>query len=417
MYAVVDCNCFFVSCERVFRPDLNDKPVIVLSNNDGCAVSRSPEAKSLIPMGGPYWKYRDVLDKHGVQSFSANFALYGDMSRRVMDVLSYFAPDIEPYSIDEAFINLKQLGIKDYQDWGEAVAKRVMQWTGVSVAVGVGSTKTRAKAAVTLAKNQRQSALYLDSDDLLKNLSVDEVWGVGRRLAPRLERMGVRSAFDIIAISQAKAQEFAGITFVRTASELKGVDCFGGRVQFNEPSKHTLLVSRSFGKTTHSLSTLELAIASFSARAAHRLRRQSRVANEVSVFIQTGKHSKHQHQASSRVPLPYSTADTGSIMTAALKALKQTYSDDFGYKRAGVLLTGIQHKSDQQLSLIEQVTEEDMGKKEGLVSALDALHHKWGRGVVRYGAEGFSKRWHSLRERPNPAYTTNWRQIPRVLVG
>lgn len=418
VYVVIDCNNFFVSCERLFRPDLDKKPVIVLSNNDGCAVSRSNEAKPFIPMGAPLFKYESIIEAKKITYFSANFRLYGDISQRIMSILEQYAPYIEQYSVDEAFLEIGSLSINDYLEWGRKLRSHVLQWTGIPVSVGIAPTKTLAKAAVERAKKDESSRGVLSfmgnkiRTQHMKVLPVEDVWGVGRRLAPRLHGYGIRSAHDLSRVDSNWIQQITSVVSARMVKELQGIDCFGLDITYNQPSKHTIAATRTFGKRVTAQFELEQAIASFSARAAHKLRRQHQLASEVSIFATTGKHSSMQRTIKARLPFDTATADTGFITEKAIEALTQVYDQDFAYKRAGIMLTGLVPEYAQQLSLSQP--QPNFQQREELMRVMDQVNQKWGGHTLNMAAEGVGGSWHSKREHTSKQYTTNWEQLPKV---
>lgn len=415
MYAIVDCNNFFVACERAFRPDLNDKPVIVLSNNDGCAVSRSNEAKPFIPMGAPIFKYDAVVKKEKIETFSANFRLYGDMSRRVMDVLQQFSPNIEQYSIDEAFIDLSKLSIDDVEKWAREIPKRIMKWTGISVSIGVAPTKTLAKLAVEYAKSDHGNhswAVFKQTDaPELMRMPVEEVWGIGWRLTPRLKQFGIKNVGDLNQITIQWARQFAGATFMNTIQELRGMDIFGGSIQFNEPSKKTISATRTFGSRVTKQHELESAVANFVTRASFRMRKNKKLARELFVFAQNSKHDRHRSYVRNHIKLPVPTDNTGTLIQSAIDALAEVFESGVSYKRAGITLLGLVPRYAQQLALDKPQTESDFVRSDSLMDALDMMRTKYGDQALSYAVTQ-NKHWSSNRAKQTGAYTTSWLQLP-----
>lgn len=416
--ALVDCNNFFVSCERVFRPDLWHKPVAVLSNNDGCIVARSNEVKVLgVPMGVPYFKVRDVLQKNDVTLFSGNFPLYGDFSQRVVQILQDACPDIEVYSVDESFLDLSKLPIDDYAAWGRTLREKIYQWTGLPVSVGIANSKTLAKAAADYCKkNDVGGAFSVANDDeareyLLKWLPVGDIWGVGWRTAPKLHGRGIRTAYDLAQVSEKWAREQFSIRGVRTIKELQGDTCYPLE-DSTEPQK-SILRSRSFGHNVRDYYELEGAVSTFAARAAARLRKQDEVAGAVMTFLYTGKHAEVAAGGSQVVTLHPGSADTGTIISAALKALEQVYDPDFGYKKAGVALLDL--RSGQQMSFDSDPAR--MDRSAALMQTVDDINKRFGTRLVRHASEHIeSNKWHSKRELRSQAYTTNWRELRSIKV-
>lgn len=420
MYAVVDCNSFFASCEQVFRPDLTSKPVVVLSSNDGCVVARSAEAKRLgIPMGAPYFKHRETMEQHKVAVFSANFHLYGDFSRRILSILDQTGVAVEPYSVDEAFLRLADLARSDYKAWARALRVRILRWTGLPVSVGIGPTKTLAKAGSELAKRQPKSGGVVDlqnkAAERLGELPVEDVWGIGFRLSPKLWRLGIRTAADLLQLSEGWMRSFAGVTGVRLLKELRGEDVFGWRVTYNEPSRHTIAATRSFGRTVIDLDELRSAVASFVVRASYRLRRQGKLAGKVYVFATTGKHARQPGRISAQRSLPYPSADSGLIMEEALAALESVYRPDYGYKRAGITLLDLAERQAQQLPLLPPADEGQLRRRERLMRTFDAVRDRYGEPGLAYAVQA-PRQWQSSRRRLSPRYTTSWQDLPTVKI-
>lgn len=414
-YALVDCNNFFVSCERVFRPDLAKKPVAVLSNNDGCVVARSNEVKALdIPMGVPLFKVRDIVRAHDVQLFSANFELYGDMSQRIVELLRQETPLIEVYSIDECFIDLTELPIEDVHEWAVRVRNRVWREIGIPVSVGIAPTKTLAKAASFYAKTHGDGTHVVEDEEarrhLLTELPTSEVWGIGRRLGPKLLDKGISKAIQLTDASDKwLAQQFT-ITGMRMVDELRGKV----RIAFGDKrdQRATIMRSRSFGHRVRDYFQLESAVATFASQAAATLRSQGSVCSGVITFVSTGIRSNEQRRyASQFVSLPEATADSGRLITAALEGLNAVYDPDFAYQKAGVTLVGIADITAWQLSLTGEDGQRE--KKVDLMREVDKLNARYGKGTVWQGTEARSKAsWQSKSERRSPRYTTQLHELP-----
>lgn len=416
-YALVDCNNFFVSCERVFRPDLAKEPVVVLSNNDGCIVARSNEVKKLaIPMGVPLFKVRDIVKANDIKLFSANFELYGDMSQRIVELLRQETPLIEVYSIDECFIDLSELPIEDVHEWAVRVRKRVWREVGIPVSIGIAPTKTLAKAASFYAKTHGDGTHVVEDEtarrELLAQLPVGEVWGIGRRLGPKLQDKGISTALQLIDASDKwLAQQFT-ITGMRMVDELRGE----ARIPFGDKKdqRASIMRSRSFGHRVRDYFQLESAVATFAARAAATLRSQDSVCGGIVTFISTGiRPSEQRHYASQFVALDEPTADSGQLVAKALEGLEGVYDPDFAYQKAGVTLVGIADVSAWQLSL---TGEEDLrAKKVDLMREVDKLNARYGKGTVWQGTEARSKAsWQSKSERRSPRYTTQLHELPEL---
>ena len=415
MYALVDCNNFFVSCERLFRPDLINKPVIVLSNNDGCAVSRSNEARELMPMGAPYFKYESVIKQNDIQCFSANFHLYGDMSRRVMEVLYQLSPEIEQYSVDEAFIDLSKISIDDYETWSKQASARVLRWTGITVRIGVGQTKTIAKLATERAKSENGNKSWAVFEDNktpeILNIQIEEVWGIGRRLAPRLRQFGIHKVADLIKLRPHWARQFAGSTFMNTVLEIQGQDIFGSKIQFNEPSKQTISATRTFGQRITKQHELESAVADFVTRAAFRMRKNKKLASKMYVFAQNSKHDYKLSTISNSVSLDVPTDHTGKLIQSAIDALTQVYEPGLSYKRAGITMLDLVPRTAQQMSLDQKISELQLMRGDKLMQAIDKTRTKFGNHALAYAITQ-NKNWSSVRAKQTSAYTTSWLQLP-----
>lgn len=416
MYALVDCNNFFASCERIFRPDLADKPVAVLSNNDGCIIARSQEVRALnIPMGVPLFKVRDIVRDNRVNLFSANFELYGDISQRIVTVLREITPLIEVYSIDESFIDLSQLQIDDYDAWGRNLRDRIMREIGVQVSVGVAGTKTLAKVASTYAKSHGDGVYAITTDELrtqlLADLPIQEIWGVGWRTAPKLQDMGISRAIQLTEATDAWLKNQFNITGLRMVDELRGQP----RLQFGDKheQRQTIMRSRSFGHRVSAYHQLESAIATFTAQAAAHLRAQGSVCRGIVPFIMGSKQQEDlaRHGGSQLVTLDEPTADTGKLITAALQGLNAIYDADGSYQKAGVTLAGIQSIEAWQLSLLKP--DDDRDQSVHLMQAVDKLNKRYGKGTVWHASESRNDTsWHSKRQSRSPRYTTNWAELP-----
>jgi DNA polymerase V len=415
MYGLIDCNNFFASCERVFRPDLAQKPVAVLSNNDGCIVARSQEVRELgIPMGVPLFKVRDIVQANRVNLFSANFELYGDMSQRIVSILREITPLIEVYSIDESFIDLSQLPISDYDQWARQLRERVLREVGVPVSIGVASTKTLAKVASTYAKTHGDGVYIIDDElhrnQLLVDLPIEDIWGIGRRIAPRLRDLGISRAIQLTDASDVWLRNQFNISGLRMVDELRGQP----RLQFGDKKdqRQTIMRSRSFGHKVRAYHQLESATATFAAQAAARLRSQGSVCRGVVPFLSGGKHDGETRLwASQLVTLDEATADTGRLITAALQGLEAIYDNEGSYKKAGITLIGIQSVEAWQLSLLQGHADRDV--RADLIQAVDRLNKRYGSGTIWHASEYRNDaRWQSKREHRSPRYTTNWAELP-----
>lgn len=419
LWALVDCNNFFASCERLFRPDLEGKPIVVLSNNDGCIVSRSQEAKALgIPMGEPEFKARARLCEHKVQVFSSNYALYGDISQRVMDTLRSLCPQVEQYSIDEAFVRLDGPLRVQADEVAHALRQRVRQWTGMEVSVGVGTTRTLAKLANHLAK-QADGLYRLPGDEealdaLLSRIPVREVWGVGRHVLAKLYAAGITSALHLKKANDLWVRKVLTVTGWRTVLELRGMPCLGEDTA--PPPRRTLVSSRSFGKKVFAREGLAQAVAAFTARAAERLRRKGLVAGGIAVHIRTVRRGPGPlYDQTAQTVLPGGTADSLVLIHAAHRALDSIFREGYAYAKAGVMLYHLEAADNRQGSLLAlrtERTERDEARRESLMRALDGIRQRYGAQGVHFGAEGPEKAdWHMRRQHCSPRVTTVWKEL------
>ncbi len=414
-YLLIDCNNFFASCERIFRPALQDQPVIVMSNNDGCVIARTNEVKALgIPMGVPIFKVRDIIRDHRVTLFSANFELYGDISQRIVGILRELTPLVEVYSIDECFMDLSELPITDPQQWAEALKQRVWQEVGVPVSIGIAPTKTLAKVASTYAKTHKAGIEVCETDEerraMLSELPIEELWGIGRRLAPKLKDKGVSRALALIESPDAWLHQQLNVTGMKMVDELRGEP----RIPFGDSSdqRKSIMRSRSFGHAVRTYHQIESAIATFAAQAAARLRAQGSVCRGIVVYLDSGKNMHEQRvYASHLVTLPEATADTGTLIAAALSGLGVVYDVEGVYRKAGVILVNIQSTEAWQLALIEGDAKRD--EKVNLMNAMDALNIKYGKNTVWHASEARQQAdWRSRRKQMSPRYTTQLSELP-----
>lgn len=415
--ALIDGNNFYVSCERVFNPSLEGKPVVVLSNNDGCAVSRSNEAKDLgVKMAAPWFQMKDLARKHGIIALSSNYALYADMSNRMMSILGRYSPDQEIYSIDECFLGLDGFGHYDLVEHAQSMRRQVRQWVGIPVCVGIAETKTLAKLANHCAKKQlagadgvcdltRLSASELSR--LLEGIAVREVWGIGPRLSRQLADRGIATV-EALRRSDAKTlrREFS-VVVERTVMELNAIPCIA--LEEMAPAKQQIMSSRSFGNYVYDLEPLQEAVASYMAIAAEKLREQGSVAGMVQVYLRTNPHKEDQPQYSKAltIPLPEASDDTLRLTKAALWGLRRIYRPGYAYQKAGVALLNLGSADIQQGSLFGPAKD-----NRRLMAVMDRINAQWGQGTVRSAATGVAKSWAMRRERMSPQYTTDWGQLP-----
>ncbi|MBR5530775.1 MAG: Y-family DNA polymerase [Bacteroidaceae bacterium] len=420
MFALADCNNFFASCERVFRPDLQGKPVIVLSNNDGCAIARSNEAKALgIKMGAPFFKIRDIVRRHNVAVFSGNMALYGDMSQRVRWVLEEFAPGIEVYSIDEAFLDLRGMKNIDFDAYAKRISAQCWKMTSIPVSVGIAPTKTLAKIASKLCKQypKLRGGCYMyrpqDIEKVLRKFPIEDVWGIGRRTAPKLKARGVNTAYEFTQMPEGVVRMMLGIGGVRTWKELRGIPCLEFEDGFE--AKQSICVSRSFSSEIYEVKELQEQIANFASAMASKLRKQQSVTSEMVVFAYTNRFREDvpQIHANTLVPFITPTAEERIIIAQAVSAAKTLFKQGFGYKKAGVIATKIVSEKHVMHSLFED--REAVEREHKITSALDAINAAFGKGTIKLAVQG-SGEIKSSSENQSPHYTTRWSDIPLVTV-
>ena len=420
MFALADCNNFFASCERVFRPDLQGKPIIVLSSNDGCAIARSNEAKALgIKMGDPYFKIRNLVERNNVAVFSGNMALYGDMSQRVRWVLEEFAPSIEVYSIDEAFLDLRGMTNIDFDAYAKHISAMCWKMTSIPVSVGIAPTKTLAKIASKLCKQypKLRGGCYMhrpqDIEKVLRKFPIEDVWGIGRRSVPKLKGRGVHTAYDFTQLPESLVQTIFGVTGVRTWRELRGEPC----IEFEDgfEAKQSICVSRSFSSEIYDMQELQEQIANFASTMAEKLRAQGSVASEMVVFAHTNrfKESQPQTYANALVSFATPTSDQRTIVSRAVGAVKSIFESGYGYKKAGVIASKIIAEGDVMHTLFEDT--QSLEREHRITEALDAINATFGKGAIRLAVQGNGK-IKTASGNQSPHYTTLWNDIPKVSV-
>ena len=416
-FALVDCNNFFVSCERLFRPELEGWPVVVLSNNDGCIIARSNEAKALgIAMGAPYFQSRALIEHHEVEVFSSNYALYGDLSCRVMAILQQLEPEVEIYSIDEAFIRLPKCATASLSEQGMALRQRIKQYVGIPVSVGMGPTKTLAKIANRIAKKNPvhkgvcDLTACSDLNALLAGVPVGDIWGIGRRHAEMLNQQGVFTALDLTRRDDEWIRRRLTVSGLHTVLELRGIPCIA-MDQAPIPRK-SVICSRSFSKRVSSLTDLSEAVSSYVSTAAEKLRAEGLVAANLHVFVRTSPHRPDlpQQAESLLVRLPQPTASTPVLIGAARRGLHQIYKPGHGYQKAGVMLTELTRGDMIQQNLFHRPPREDRA----VMAALDAINSRWGRNTLQYASSGLARPWRMNQKHKSNAYTTSWKELPVV---
>jgi len=423
IFALVDCNNFYASCEKLFDPKLEGVPLVVLSNNDGCVVARSAEVKALgIPMGVPWFKIRDQAKQFGIQAMSSNYTLYADMSNRVVEVLEGFSPNVEVYSIDESFLLLDGFAAtQSLEAYGRKIKDRVQHWLGLAVCVGIAETKTLAKLANHCAKKGHAGSAGVcdfttiapsELTRVLSKIEVGETWGVGRRLAPRLEKMGIHTVHDLRNANAAKIRAQFSVVLERTVMELKGVACL--ELEEITPDKKQIVSSRSFGQRIGAFEHLADAMAFHATRAAEKLRSQDSVAGALTLFIRTNPFAlkEPQYQRSITIPLPQATQDTRELVKWAGRGLRRIYRRGFAYAKAGVMLSEIRPAALAQADLFGSM--EDSERSDTLMGIMDRINQRWGRGTLRTASEHAEGIWKMNRGNLSPRYTTSWSELPTV---
>ncbi len=419
MFALIDCNNFYASCERVFRPDLNGKPIVVLSNNDGCVIARSNEAKKIgIPMGAPAFEYEKFFKQHHVQVFSANFALYGDMSNRVMSILSEFSPDIEIYSIDEAFLKFNGFDFFNLQNYGEEIGKKVKKWTGIPISIGIAPTKALAKLANRIAKKfpiETKGTYIIDSEEkrikALKWLKVEDIWGIGRQHAKKLNAVNVKTAYEFTELNDMWIKKNLAIVGLRLKYDLQGIPT----LDLEEAQlKKNIATTRTFETNYTELEQLQERVATFSVSCAEKLRKQKSCCNSLMVFIQTNRHRKDLPQYSRNIviQLPFATNSSIELSKFANLALQKIFMKGFHYKKAGVIVQDFTSEETQQISLFENRDTKHIP----LMQATDKLNKSYGQQKIRLGSQDIKRIWKMKQENLSPRYTTNLNDIITINV-
>ncbi len=418
--ALVDCNNFYVSCERVFQPRLEHKPVVVLSNNDGCVVARSSEVKALgVKMGIPFFQIQDLVRQHNIIAFSSNYALYADMSNRVMSILTQFSPHQEIYSIDECFLDLTSFSRIDLTAYGQQIRSRVHQWLGLPVCVGIASTKTLAKLANHIAKKNPcfKSVCNLNTlspaktDALFSRIEAGEIWGVGRRIRERLTEMGIHTVSDLRNAEPKAIRHQFGVALERTVMELRGTPCIS--LEEIAPDKQQIMSSRSFGMPVFALKDLQEAVSKYMSRAAEKLRRQHSLAGAITVYIHTNPHKvrEPQYQKSITIPLAESTDNTLTLVNVALIGLEYIYRPGYCYQKAGIMLLNIIHADRKQPDLFSTANPQIPGKSRDLMRCMDHINALMGKNTLRLASAGIEQDWKARTDRKSPNYTTRWEEL------
>ena len=417
MFALIDCNNFYASCERVFQPHLNGKPVVILSNNDGCVIARSNEAKSLgIPMGAPAFKYKEVFQKNKVQVFSSNFTLYGDISNRVMSIISRYVPDVEIYSIDEAFIKFDGFSEDEANKKCSDIIKTIFKWTGIPVSIGLAPTKSLAKVANRIAKkySTRTNGFYSINNNekrikALKNISAGDIWGIGFQNEKKLLKVNVKSGMDFVNLPDQWVKKNMSIIGLKLKKELEGIPTLN--IEEGKIDKKSIATTRSFESEISSLNDLIERITTFSVVAAKKLRRQNSECNMISVFIRSNpfKQNDDKYHFSLTGSLPFSTNSSIEISKFAVKLLTKIYSKNKSYKKAGIILMGLSPQSSHQFSLFDQ----NIDKQKKLMRSIDNIDNKYGLYKVRLASQDQKRIWKMKRQKLSRNYTT---EIDEVLI-
>ena len=414
IFALIDCNAFYVSCERVFNPKLNNKPVVALSNNDGCIIARSKEAKALgIKMGVPLFKVKEIVEKENVIVFSSNYTLYADMSRRVMNIISEFAPSIEVYSIDEAFIELTNMNV-DYESYVRQMRKVILQYTGIPVSIGIASTKTLTKVANHIAKDDESLEgvcsliQYKNLDQVLEDTNVADVWGVGRQLSKKLIANGIFNAKLLKNCEDAWVRKMMSVNGLKTVSELREISCLD--LEETSATRKSCCTTRSFGKPLVNLDDIEQAVTTFARRATERIRGENLTASTVSVFLRTNPFDRNRYYSnSSTTTLSYPTYDTIQIVKTALQLTKIIFRENYKYKKAGVLLSGFYEKGTETKDLFSEARY----RSPKLMSAVDQINERYGSDTIQIATECQIGKWKQKRKNCTQSYTT---QLDNVLL-
>ena len=414
--ALIDCNAFYVSCERLFNPKINSKPVVVLSNNDGCVISRSTEAKRIgIKMGEPYFKVKELVKKNNVYIFSSNYALYGDISRRVMKTLKSFSDKIETYSIDEAFIDLSHVGEKEVENYGKEIRKRILKWTGIPSSVGISNTKTLSKVANHIAKKNKTGVIYLKEniDESLKNFKISDIWGVGKQLSKLYIKNGIDTAYKLKNISNSWVKKSTNVLGAKTVMELRGISCINLETQ--ETKRKSCCVSRSFGKKVESLEKLKESITTHCLNAAEKIRNDNQITRSVTVYIRTSPFNKNKRYYSNSITidLPVATSNSLELVKEAIKGLKRIYRYGYFYQKAGIILSKLTDSSEKELNLLAPIME---NKSQTLMKAIDFTNAKYGRNSISVAQAGINNSWKMRREHSSKIDTASFDSLPKIVI-
>ena len=418
--ALVDCNSFYVSCERLFNPSIIKKPVIVLSSNDGCVISRSTEAKVLgIKMGEPYFKVEKIIKKNDVKVFSSNYSLYGDISRRVMKTLKQFSPQMEIYSIDEAFLNLSSIRDENLFEHGNKIRKTVLKWTGIPTSIGIATTKTLSKAANYIAKKEQSGIVNLINtkqiDQILKEIEINEVWGVGRQLTKFYIKNGIHTAYQLKNMHNNWIKKNTNVLGSRTAMELKGIPCVS--LEEHQEKRKNCCVSRSFGRKVTKLEELSESVTTHCLNAAEKIRSDNQTTKRITVFIRTSpfQKDKNYYANSKDIDLPVRTNDSIELVKQALIALQYIYRKGYKYQKAGIIFSGLNEVDIYKKNLFSSINNEEKRKK--LMKAIDYTNIKYGRHALSIAQAGLRKKLNIKRQHSSKINTTCFDFLPTIKIA
>lgn len=415
LFALIDCNNFYASCERVFAPCLTGKPIVILSNNDGCIIARSNEAKELgIPMGAPYFKYRDIIKKNQVHVFSSNYELYGDMSCRVMNTIKHFAKNVEIYSIDEAFVSLSYLAPEEVEEYISNLRAQIQKWTGITVSIGVGSSKTLAKIANHIAKKKiKEGIFYLKNleqqEKILSTLKVEEIWGISKGWGDKLRNIGITTAIQLKNSDPKMIRSKFSVIMAKIVLELRGISCIG--VTPSAPTQN-IISSRSFGRAVTQLEELEEAVANYVYNACIKLRKQGSKAQGIYVFLKTSKYKMldlaDNYSFKAEEKFHHGSSDTCFITTIAKECLAKIFVSGTPYTKAGIILLDCKDATHQQESFFDSDKKQE---QDNIMQIVDLINIKLGKGTIFFASQGTKREWAMKREQKSPSYTTKWEEI------
>jgi DNA polymerase V len=413
--ALVDCNSFYVSCERLFNPRIRRKPVVVLSNNDGCIISRSNEAKALgIKMGEPYFKAKDIIIKNKVEVFSSNYSLYGDLSRRVMRTLKRFNSEIEIYSIDEAFLDLSNFPDNEVEKVGREIRETVLQWTGIPTSIGIAKTKTLSKVANHIAKKKQSGVTSLinieNLDPILEKIEINDVWGVGRQLTKFYQKNGIYNAKQLKNKSNTWIKKSSNVLGSRTAMELRGIPCIN--LETTQTKRKSCVVSRSFGKRIEKFQELKEAVANYCLNASEKIRSESLVAKAITVFVRTSPFQRNfgYYSNAKTIDFPIATNNSIEIVKTSINILENIFKNGYQYQKAGVMLTGLRN-DDGRKNLFSSEKDE---KINNLMRSIDNTNYRYGRSTLSLASAGVQKKWNMRRQYSSKIDTADFYSLPKI---